>query len=218
MSSPQTNQAAIQSTIALSKGVAQHLLGEEDIARANWYGWFAAIWLSAPSAQQMSVWQASPLSNEHAPSDLEQAWAELIVAANKLSAEQIDQEYTRIFISVGKPEVLPQASFHLAGFLHERPLVNIRARLAELGLAINDDDAWPSSLTEDHLGLLCTTMRELVMMNSPAQKAFFHDFVASWSDDLVATIQMSANAQFYKYVADLWQAFVAVEQQAFDFE
>ena len=204
------------STIALSKNVAQHMLSEEDLARANWYSWFAAIWLSAPSALEMAAWQAP--HNLDAPSDLERSWAAMVGQASHLTAEQIEAEYSRIFISVGKPEVLPYASFHLAGFLHERPLVNIRARLAQLGLSLNSDDAWPSALTEDHLGLLCTAMRELVMTNSAAQKAFFHDFIASWVDDLTGSLQTSANASFYKYVAQVWQAFVAVELQAFDFE
>jgi TorA maturation chaperone TorD len=209
MSAFSTNQAL--STVQLSKSVAKHLLSDEDTARANWYSWFAAIWLNAPSTEQIAAWQQS-LSNEDT-SDLGLAWGLVVRRATELGAQAIQAEYDSIFVSVGKPEVFPNASFHLTGFLHEKPLVEIRQRMQELGLG-----GFEVSLTEDHLGLLCTTMRELIVMNSSGQAEFLQDFIASWAESFVGAIEVSVRGDFYKTVAQLWQIFLAIEVQAFDFE
>jgi TorA maturation chaperone TorD len=199
------------STVHLSKSVAKHLLSDEDTARANWYSWFAAIWLNAPTAEQIAAWQQG-LNGEDS-SDLGIAWNLVVQRAMELGAQAIQAEYDAIFVSVGKPEIFPNASFHLTGFLHEKPLVEIRQRMQELGLG-----GFEISLTEDHLGLLCTTMRELIAKNSPGQAEFLQDFIASWAESFVSAIEVSVRGDFYKSVARLWQVFLAIEVQAFDFE
>jgi TorA maturation chaperone TorD len=197
--------------VQLSKSVAKHLLSAEDTARANWYAWFAAIWLNAPSNEQIAAWQHS--LNDQDTSDLGIAWNLVVRRATELGAQTIQAEYDSIFVSVGKPEIFPNASFHLTGFLHEKPLVEIRQRMQELGLG-----GFEVALTEDHLGLLCTTMRELIVMNSVGQAEFLQDFIASWADSFVGAIEVSVRGDFYKTVAQLWQVFLAIEVQAFDFE
>jgi TorA maturation chaperone TorD len=199
------------STVQLSKSVARHLLGAEDTARANWYAWFAAIWLNAPSTEQIAAWQQS--INDDDVSELGIAWKLVVQRAMELGAQSLQAEYDALFVSVGKPEIFPNASFHLTGFLHEKPLVEIRQRMQELGLG-----GFEVALTEDHLGLLCTTMRELIAMNSSGQAEFLQDFIASWADSFVAAIEVSVRGDFYKTVAQLWQVFLAIEVQAFDFE
>jgi TorA maturation chaperone TorD len=209
MTTISTNHAP--STVQLSKSVAKHLLSGEDTARANWYAWFASIWLNAPTTEQIAAWQQD--LNVEESSDLGAAWNLVVHRATELGAQAIQAEYDAIFVSVGKPEVFPNASFHLTGFLHEKPLVEIRQRMQELGLG-----GFEIALTEDHLGLLCTTMRELISMNSPGQVEFLQDFVASWADSFVSAIEVSVRGDFYKTVAQLWQIFLAIEVQAFDFE
>jgi TorA maturation chaperone TorD len=198
-------------TVMLSASVAKHLISEEDQARANWYAWFASVWLSAPSQLAIDGWASTV---ESAPTtDLAQRWSETAVAAARLGAAAISKEFDLLFISVGKPEVFSFASYHLTGFLHEKPLVDIRQRFNELDLGRFD-----LAITEDHVGLLCTAMRELVLRTDGGQEGFFRDFLASWCDDFCTAIEVSPRADFYKTVAALWQCFVAIEQQSFDFE
>jgi TorA maturation chaperone TorD len=212
-----------QSTVVLSRDVAKHLLSSEDTARANWYSWFASIWLSPPPQSNIDKWQAvvdvsraDPASDNDDQSPIAMAWLPVVEAANRLGANVIDAEYSLLFSGVGKAEVFLNASVHLSGFLHEKPLVDIRQRLNQLGIgAVSGIDM---GLTEDHLGLLCTAMRELVVSNSPDQADFVRDFLASWSSDLVNEIDLSPRADFYKTVAVLWQEFIAIEIQSFDFE
>jgi TorA maturation chaperone TorD len=209
MMTTSTNHAL--ANVQLSKSVAKHLLSDEDTARANWYAWFAAIWLNAPTTEQIAAWQQG--LNDEDTSDLGIAWSLVVRRAMELGAQAIQAEYDAIFVSVGKPEIFPNASFHLTGFLHEKPLVEIRQRMQELGLG-----GFEIALTEDHLGLLCTTMRELIVMNSTGQVEFLQDFIASWADSFVGAIEVSVRGDFYKSVAQLWQTFLAIEVQAFDFE
>ena len=45
------------------------------------------------------------------------------------------REYNILFIGVGRGEVLPYASYYLTGFLHEKPLADLRAKCAALAFA-----------------------------------------------------------------------------------
>jgi TorA maturation chaperone TorD len=209
--------SATTSTVQLSKTVAKHLLSDEDSARANWYAWFASIWLNGPTQEQIANWHAGLVAQSadggHDDTELGLAWRNVVISAHDLGAAAIQAEYDTLFLSVGKPEVFANASFHLAGFLHEKPLVEIRQRMQELGLGRFD-----MALTEDHLGLLCTSMRELIQVNSDGQAQFLQDFIASWASSFAEAIDASIRANFYKSVVALWQAFLAVELQSFDFE
>ena len=49
--------------------------------------------------------------------------------------ESAADEWDVLFGGVGKPEVFLYGSYHLAGFLNERPLAALREDLARLGLA-----------------------------------------------------------------------------------
>ena len=67
-------------------------------------------------------------------------------------------EYNSLFVGVGKSEVNLHASHWLTGFMMEKPLADVRAALARLGLGRRPG----VSLVEDHLAALLETMRILV--------------------------------------------------------
>jgi TorA maturation chaperone TorD len=205
--------SAPSSAVQLSPSVAKHLLSEEDQARANWYAWFAANWLAAPTQTNIDLWAAQLEGDINPATELEVCWLDVVSAAKRLGSAKIQLEFDALFSAVGKPEVFSFASYHLTGFLHERPLVEIRQRLIELDLGRFD-----VAITEDHLGLLCTSMKQLIAVNSDQQAAFFRDFLASWVEPFLLGIDVSPRSDFYRKVALLWQCFVAIEQQAFDFE
>jgi TorA maturation chaperone TorD len=201
------------STVQLSPKIAKHLLSDEDQARANWYGWFASIWLAAPTQTNINLWDSQIVEANDTQTELETYWVEVVSAAKRLGPAKIQDEFDALFSAVGKPEVFSFASYHLTGFLHERPLVEIRQRLIELDLG-----RFEVGVTEDHLGLLCTSMKQLIGTNSDQQSSFFRDFLASWIEPFLLAIEVSPRADFYRKTALLWQCFVAIEQQAFDFE
>jgi TorA maturation chaperone TorD len=104
----------------------------------------------------------------------------------------------------------------MTGFLHERPLADLREELARLGIARRAD----VSETEDHVSALCEVMAMLVAEGASldVQREFFSRFLASWIDDFADALERAGTTDFYKHVGRLARAFVAIERVAFDFE
>jgi TorA maturation chaperone TorD len=123
-----------------------------------------------------------------------------------------------MFISTGTPPLNPYGSFYLTGHLNDAPLADLRHDLARLGLA----RAAGVGESEDHLGALCETMRVLIQggpgmppRGLAAQKAFFEAHIRPWYAACLADIAHSADANFYRIVAGVADAFLSIEAQAF---
>jgi TorA maturation chaperone TorD len=135
-----------------------------------------------------------------------------------MEADAATQEYVDLFVGVGRSEVNLHASHWLTGFMMERPLVEVRASLARLGLARKGD----TSMVEDHLAALFETMRLLAAgldERPPAplevQKQFFEDHISPWVDKCCNAIKVNALANFYRGVAELTKTFMALERDSF---
>ncbi|MCD6672108.1 MAG: molecular chaperone TorD family protein [Burkholderiaceae bacterium] len=199
----------------------------EDVARARWYATLAEFFRAPPSAQrlreiggQMASPAASGVDPSPHSSPLARAWNAFAQACADADADALRQEYEAAFIGVGKAEVFLNASWHLSGYLHERPLVDLREHLALLGVARRPD----VSETEDHIAALCETMAWLIvaapepLRSLSTQRVFFERFLSPWYETLVGAIEHCGVTDFYKHVARLLGEFLAVERQAFDFE
>jgi TorA maturation chaperone TorD len=197
----------------------QPALADEDAARADWYALLAHLFLAPPDATLLArLAGADPGASDDSP--LGRAFRDLARASAQADPQAIRAEYDSAFVGVGKPEVFLQASYYLAGFLHERPLAELRQALAQLGIGRRDD----ASETEDHVGLLCEAMRFLIRGDGgapgalEAQRDLFGRFVAPWFESLCDAIEHSGSTDYYKHVGRLARAFFAVERQAFDFD
>ena len=93
-------------------------LPEEDRMRADLYNFMGLI-LSGPP-DQMLLDQCAALSGDE--SDLGQGFATLSKLASKTRPTGAESEFNRLFIGLGRGELLPYASFYLTGFLNEKPL------------------------------------------------------------------------------------------------
>ena len=78
--------------------------------------------------------------------------------AKTLDNGLIRNEYVDIFIGVGRGEVLPFASYYLTGFLNDKPLANLRADMANIGVARVKGVKEP----EDHIASLFDMMSGLI--------------------------------------------------------
>lgn len=195
----------------------------EDAARARWYLTLAELfrappasdWLHAVARQADDA--GSPQSDDTA---LGGAWRRFARACADADAESVRDEYDAAFIGVGKAEVFLYASWYLSGFLHERPLVDLREHLAMLGVARSAE----SSETEDHIAALCETMAWLIVAapeptrSLSTQRVFFRRFLSPWYEALADAIEHSGSTDFYKQAGRLLKEFLAVERQAFDFD
>lgn len=193
------------------------LLGDEDRARAEHYAIFSQLFARAPDADFLRKLPALAAAWSSADSPLGQAWLMLADAARSVSAEQVEEEYTRLFLTIGRPEVMLFGSFYIAGFLMEEPVVELRADLAELGLGRR----LGVTESEDHIAALSDVMRHLIVTGPDAaglarQKAFFAGHLAPWVDALAGALENAADSRFYSRTAALVRAFFDIERLAFD--
>lgn len=203
-----------------------------EAGRAEWYGLLSALFYRAPSPDLYAQLRAAPRSTPDVNTDLMTAWHALLGVVDRLSRLQIEVEYDALFGGVGRPDIYLFGSHHLAGFLNEKPLVDLRDDLRSFGLMRS-----ASVLeTEDHLACLLGTMQQLIADGSvqglersedastagtadlalDRQHTLFRRHIASWSDAVCEVVSKHPKAAFYARLADLLVVFVAIERQAFE--
>ena len=164
----------------------------EDLARADLYGLIARFFHLPPdqalldqvaaTADQQDAADTAPLAN---------AWMDVVEVAKNNPAKAWQNEFDLNFISVGKPNIVLNGSFYMAGHLNEKPLVNIRRALEGFGLEAAED----VTETEDHISALCEVMRYLIagddveISNLTNQRVFFNDHLRPWYDDFCNAIE-----------------------------
>jgi TorA maturation chaperone TorD len=195
-------------------------LPQEEQARADLYGLLARLLLAPPDDALLdSLAGADAIVSCDADQPLDRAWDQLCLTARLIPADLVRDEFSELFISTSIPRINPYASLYLAGFLHEKPLADLRTDLARLGLARRNG----ASETEDHLGALCETMRRMItggqgVPRQPLarQQEFFDIHIAPWSGICLNHLREADGARFYQRVADLVDAFFDIEREAFE--
>ncbi len=193
-----------------------HPIAPEDATRADFYALLARLFADGPDAAMLAALaRAARMDGES--SSIALAWNRLIDASAAMDPEAAAQEYTDLFIGVGKSEVNLHASFWLSGFMMEKPLANLRGSLAQLGIARRDEVA----MLEDHLSALCETMRLLIAGHGDrrsaaitTQRAFFERYIEPWVFECCAAIENCAIANYYVRVAKFAREFMAVDRDA----
>jgi TorA maturation chaperone TorD len=191
----------------------------EDLARADLYGLIARFFHLAPD--QALLDQVAATADQQDAADtapLAKAWMDVIEVAKNNPAKAWQSEFDLNFISVGKPNIIPNGSFYMAGHLNEKPLVNIRRALEGFGLESAED----VTETEDHISALCEVMRYLIagddvgVSNLINQRVFFNDHIRPWYDDFCNAIEGIPEMHLYHPIAALTREFLAIEGQSFD--
>ena len=190
----------------------------DEIARAELYGLLAQLWLSPPDAALMAQFQVAVTEAPEPGGHLESPWQALVAALRASSVEDAAAEHEALFHGVGKAEVFPYASYHLTGFLNERPLALLREDLRRLGLARDPQ----RSETEDHVAYLFEVMRWLIagddagVCNLEQQRRFFRAHLQPWVPQLCDAVDAQPAAALWRAVAGMTRAFMQVEAQGFD--
>ena len=192
--------------------------GSEELARAELYGLLAQLWLAPPDDALLQQFQVAVTQAPEAGGHLEAPWQDLVAAMRATSASEAADEFDSLFGGVGKPEIFAYASYHLSGFLNERPLAKLREHLSDLGLTRDSSRAE----TEDHVAYLFEVMRYLIagddasVCNLEQQRRFFRAQVQPWLPQLCDVVEVHPRARLWRGVAALTRSFVHVEMQAFD--
>jgi TorA maturation chaperone TorD len=193
----------------------------EDLARADLYGLIARLFHQAPDQELLdqiaaSIPEGQETQAEEAP--LAKVWHSVVEVAKSNPAKAWQDEFDQNFISVGRPNIILNGSFYMAGHLNEKPLVDIRRALETFGL----ESAEEITETEDHISALCEVMRYLIagddveISNLTNQRIFFNDHIRTWYDELCDAIEAIPEMHLYHPVAALTREFFAIEGQSFD--
>jgi TorA maturation chaperone TorD len=184
---------------------------ELDAARAQEYALLATLLLQEPGDQLLERLAGLP-GNE---TPLGAAHGALAQAAALVSRETVAREYFRLFIGVGRGEVLPFASYYLTGFLNSRPLAVLREDLGRLGLQRADSHHDP----EDHIGTLCEVMSNLAgdrdQFSVTDERRFFERHLSPWAHRFFSDLESVKDARFYAAVGTLGRVFISIEAEAF---
>jgi TorA maturation chaperone TorD len=192
--------------------------GSEELARAELYGLLAQLWLAPPDSALLQQFKVAVTEAPERGGHLEAPWHELVAAMRAITPEAAAEEHDALFGGVGKPEVFAYASYHLSGFLNERPLAQLRTDLERLGLARDEARAE----TEDHIAFLFETMRYLIagddvaVCNLEQQRRFFRTHLQPWVAPLCDAVDAQPAALLWRAVAGMTRAFMQVEAQGFD--
>jgi TorA maturation chaperone TorD len=186
-------------------------IDEIDLARAREYALLSNLLLRSPDSELLA--QVSHLGGDGSPLGL--AHTALAQAAARADAQRVAREYFRLFVGVGRGELLPYASYYLTGFLHGRPLANIRRALEEIRVERVDGETEP----EDHAGILLEIMSGLAggTISAPAgtERELFDEHLAPWIERFFTELEHAESANFYAHVGRLGLTFVRLETQAF---
>lgn len=200
-------------------------LPPEDQARADFYALLGALYAGGPDAALLRAIATAPalgmpmfIDRDAAKAmELAAAWDRLRAASAAMTEEAAAQEYVDLFVGVGKCEVNLHGSHWLTGFMMDRPLAQVRAALAALGIERKAN----ASLVEDHLSALCEAMRLLIAggaVRAPAdtatQRTFFDAHIEPWIERCLAAIRTHAIANYYRRVAEFTECFMALERES----
>ena len=207
----------------------RHPLLPEDQARADFYALLGRLYASGPDAALLAaIGVAPPLTAAVAANDrddvtvdLPAAWNALRAASATTDPEAAAREYDDLFVGVGKSEANLHASHWLSGFMMEKPLADVRATLATLGLGRRDG----VTQVEDHLAALCETMRILIAGHDDRppwsvlqQRSFFARHIEPWVFQCCTAIRDCAVANYYREVAQFTYCYLALERDSLAME
>jgi TorA maturation chaperone TorD len=185
---------------------------EEELFRARHYILLSRLLAAPPDAALLALLEGLRSDG----SELGQALADLARAA-EAAVPTAASEYQELFIGLGRGEFVPYGSFYLTGFLHEKPLAELRDTLARLGITRHPEVKEP----EDHIAALCEVMAGLIdgSFGEPeslaVQRSLFDKHIAPWAARFFAELEQAQAAAFYRCVGRVGRLFMGIETAAF---
>jgi TorA maturation chaperone TorD len=178
--------------------------------RADSYVLLASL-LGQPPAEALRLILQGLQWDDAVPEDLGEALAELRRAGYDYPLAAMQEEYDRLFVGLGRGELIPYASWYREGAIQSLPLVPLRSDLIRLGIvrqAGNHD-------SEDHAAALCEVMaiisREAGGSGYGTQAGFFGDHIASWMGAFFEDLRSANRAGFYRAVGRFGLGFLESE-------
>ncbi|MCR9152209.1 MAG: molecular chaperone TorD family protein [Rhodobacteraceae bacterium] len=190
-----------------------HEIAEEDRLRADLYNYLGLILAGPPD--RMLLDQTAGLVGDDSP--LGQAISTLARVAKLTKPQAAESEFNRLFIGLGRGELLPYASYYLTGFLNEKPLALLRQDMTRRGLARAENVFEP----EDNIASLMEMMGAMIAgrfatpVGLAGQKEFFNRHIGPWAGHFFSDLEGAKNSVFYAPVGTVGRAFMEIEAEAF---
>ena len=184
---------------------------EVDLARAAEYSLLATLLMRSPDVRMLG--RLAELRGDGSPLGI--AHASLAQAAARTDADITAREHFALFIGLGRGELMPYASHYITGFLHGRPLANLRQTLRRLGVERVETEAEP----EDHAAILLEIMAGIASGDIAAppgtEREIFENYLAPWIARFFSDLEKSASVDFYAVVGTLGRIYMEIEIQGF---
>ena len=191
-------------------------VSDEDALRADMYDFLASLLRKEPTDELID--KISELDGDQTP--IGSACLTLAHLAKTMDKGLIRNEYVEMFIGVGRGEVLPFASYYLTGFLNDKPLSNLRADMANIGIVRVKGVKEP----EDHIASLFDIMSGLIrghfgrIFSTAEQADFFNKHIEPWAGLLMRDIEAAKTGLFYAPVGSIGKSFLEIESAAFSMD
>lgn len=193
--------------------VAEDVIVQEDVLRAQVYDLLALLLRDAPSKQTLA--KVAALSGDETP--LGTAFTALSKVAKSTVSEKASREFHELFVGLGRGELLPYASYYMTGFLNEKPLAKLRNDMMRLQIERAPSVYEP----EDNIGSLCEMMAGLILgrFGPPAdlqtQKDFFATHLSPWAGHFFSDLEGAEYSLLYAPVGTVGARFIEIEKEAF---
>lgn len=178
--------------------------------RARLFALLGRLLVAAPDAGLLAA--LAGLRGDRTP--LGDAYRALAAAAAATDTVAAEREYHDLFIGLGRGELLAYASYYLSGFLHERPLAELRGEMLRLGL----ERAAGVAESEDHIASECEVYAGLLsggFAGGPREaEAFFERHLRPWAGRFFADLEKAEAARFYRAVGAMGRVVIGIEQAA----
>jgi len=182
--------------------------------RVDGYALLGAL-LRQPPSPEMKRLLSEMQWNEDLDDDLEEALTILKEGVVRISAEEMEMEYFKLFIGLGRGILIPYGSWYLEEMIQSGPLAAIRFDLNRLGL-VRQAGSYES---EDHAGALCETMALLITSDddegSRKQAEFFKSHLYSWLPRFFTDLAAAKEWDFYQMVGIFGRVFMEKESAYF---
>jgi TorA maturation chaperone TorD len=190
----------------------------EEAARGDFYALLARLLFAPPDAALLATLGAAEPIPADGDAAIAGAWRDLIAASSVMDADAAAEEHEALFAGIGKSAVSPYAGAYGGAHTGEPLRVRIQADLARVGLARPDAVTEP----EDHFAGLFEAMRVLAAGGAgrePAaleeQRRFFVTHIEPGAARFFEALARAPQSNYYRTVAALGAAFIAVETQSF---
>ncbi|WP_372576370.1 TorD/DmsD family molecular chaperone [Ruegeria hyattellae] len=188
-------------------------IADMDRARADLYNFLGALLAGPPD--EMLLAQTAGLTGDE--TELGQAIGTLAKLARVTKPKAAETEFNKLFIGLGRGELLPFASYYLTGFLNEKPLALLRQDMAASGMQRSETVFEP----EDSIASLMEMMASMIVgrFGPPAdltmQKQFFNKHIGPWAGHFFSDLEEAKTSVFYTPVGTVGRIFMTVEAEAF---